>query len=144
MNSFQILDKENNPISINKLDEDAAKFWGIQPQRKEYAAPPKDFPKGTSELEKYFYSNPNWYDTIGWQIANQGDYTLGWNNVATTMFDCNLEGFVINHKNKEQVEILNNETLYAKLQATIKFYEPYIALINHWQSLGYTPKQIKD
>lgn len=140
MNSFQILDKENNPISINQLDKEAAEFWDVEIQSKSYACPPNDFPEGTSE----FYSNPNWYDTIGWQIAYQGNYTSGWNNVATAMFNCNLEGFMINHKNKEQVEILNNETLYAKLQATIKFYEPYIALINHWQSLGYTPKQIKD
>jgi hypothetical protein len=133
MNAFQILDKENTPISINKLDQEASKFWGVASHPKYYAEP---FP----EIMHY----GNWYDIIGWSIANQGNYTSGWNNVATTMFNSNLEGFVINHKNKEQVEILNNETLYAKLQAIIKFYEPYIALINHWQSLGYTPKQIKD
>lgn len=54
---FQILNKDNDAININDLDVEAAEFFGIPVDDKEYAAP-----NGP-------YSGCNWYDTIGWSIA---------------------------------------------------------------------------
>ena len=37
--SFQILDENNNAIPINLIDEEVAKFWNVEIDKKYYACP---------------------------------------------------------------------------------------------------------
>lgn len=71
MNGFQILNKDKVAIPINVLDAEVAEMWNFKPQNsKEYA-----MPKSRSEFEEgsigefEYYSQSNWFDTIGFQIS---------------------------------------------------------------------------
>jgi len=121
MNAFQILDKENNPISINELDQQAAEFWNVEIHPKWYASPSE--------------TSGNWYDNIGWYIANQGHCTSGWNNVKVSMITSSMESAAN--------RILKGEQTDASIQVIMEWYKPYYDLIDHWEALGYQPKQIK-
>ncbi len=123
MNSFQILDKEGIAININDLDREAAEFWGK----------PVYSPYGS-----------NWFDLIGYNIANQGNYTSGWDNVVVSMQNANLQALLINTKNKEKIEIIDNESIMDRIENIKAYYQPFIDLINYWISKGYQPKQIKE
>ena len=148
MNSFQILDKENNPISIKQLDKEAAEFWGKEVDPKWYANPSS---KETHPLKQH----SNWYDTIGWTIAHKGNYTSGWHNVVNDLISETLGQKFIDFEDKTTVKVAefqkSGETtlsLPEKVEIDIYFcleyYKPYIQLINHWMGKGYTPKQIKE
>ena len=133
MNSFQILDKENKAIPINKLDEEAANFWNKVVQSKQYTSPHDHF--GT-----------NWYDVIVWNIANQGHECSGWANVVATMMVSSIGMLFINTDDNYQnvpVKINTIESIQDNVNGVLHFYKPYIDLINHWQSKGYKAKQIK-
>lgn len=125
MNAFQILDANNEPISLITLDELAAAYWNQIIDSKKYAQP---------ENAKL----GNWYDSIGWAIANQYrifEYGLNnWNAVKQYMFDCRTGPIITMSPEEAGVyccEIMIN-------------CKPYFDLIDHWKSLGYKPKQIKD
>jgi len=121
MNAFQIIDKDNNPIPINELDKQAAAFWDEELHPKQYASP-----KGKG----------NWFDTLGWHIAQQhSSHFYGrntWNAVKLSMF-IGLSYDIVEQTNPA-----------AYTQAQINYLKPYYDLIDHWASLGYQPKQIKE
>lgn len=121
MNAFQILDKDNNPIPINILDESAAKFWN-QPVHPKWYASPSDI-------------STNWKDAIGWYIANPGDYTSGWNNVKISLITTTMQSVAY--------EILLGKIEDKSIKSIIKRHQSYFDLIDYWADLGYQPKQIK-
>ena len=154
MNSFQILDKEGNAIPINKLDEIAAKFWNQEPDSKKYAVP---LPQSAFKDELDFCIQGNWFDVIGWNIAYQGLNCRGWANVVASIIDhMNMnfinteEGYINKPVELAQFEKSGENSLSLpkeieiSIYATLKWAKPYVDLINHFYSLGYIPKQIKD
>ncbi len=122
MNSFQILDKNNNPIAINELDKEACELWNKAVDTKQYAYPEVKPEKFESYKDSFnFYCGlTNWFDKIGWKIAQGRE---SWNTIKEEI----LEPF----KEFSKDEIDN----YLPVAG-------YINLINHWESKGYTPKQI--
>ena len=99
MNKFQILNKDGKALTMAELDKDAAEFWGKEVHPKHYANP---FPDKVAderasfaermkiENENALNNVSNWFDIIGWSVANQGNYTTGWQNVVHTMLAENL------------------------------------------------------
>lgn len=117
---FQILDASGKAISINLLDEEAAKFWGKEVKAKEYAYPQPEFtnPDNLTGLDlvkaKFRYQAweiHNWFDIIGWAIAKQGG---NWDEVRKYFDGCSTEGA----------------------------FKPYFDLIAYWESKGYTPVKV--
>lgn len=74
MNAFQILDKDNNPISIGQLDKEVCELTGNEIDPKHYCSlgNRKDYPEGFKGDMEYHGKTSNWYDTIGWMIAYEG------------------------------------------------------------------------
>lgn len=156
MNEFQILDANGEAISINTLDKEAALFWGKEVQEKNYVSPAT---QREGEGKYAFISrqmSANWFDQLGYAIANQGDYASGWRNVALYMLDCS--DYLLEEE-KETVELctfnvtaFDNVPLAAAelskhlaigLIVKLEYAKPYVDLMNHWAAKGYTPKQIK-
>lgn len=163
MNSFQILNKDNQPLTMNELDKSAAEFWGVEVDEKWYANPYKRQvpPEGLegSELFKFEMeeemrcaSMPNWYDKIGWNIANQGRATTvdSWNNVVATLTSIHSTSIILNTDyTLPKIDVTPYGTfmpndLINRLVVLVNHLTPYINLIRHWESLGYKPKQIKE
>lgn len=147
MNAFQILDKENDPISLTQLDKEAAEFWNKTVDPKWYANPS---PEGTD----VFKQCSNWFDVIGYTIANKGNYTSGWHNVVNDLIAEALGQKFIDFENKDTVKVAEFEksgettislpnSVETSIYFCLEYYKPYIQLINHWMSKGYQPKQIK-
>lgn len=138
MNAFQILDGDNKAISINLLDKEAAEFWGKEVHPKQYANPAK--PREANENEIDFLRRSmlgNWFDIIGYQIANPlVEWTSGWNNVKCTLMSIALVDL---YKHFEDMD----KTL-VHIHAAWEYNKPYFELIDHWESKGYQPKQIKE
>lgn len=134
MNAFQILDENKVAISLNKIDAVVAKFWGVEVQKKNYAT---HITQGEDESYMSFVRREhgsNWFDVVGFSIAKQGDYTSGWRNVALAMLeDANLALI-----SEDMVLSMNTE----RLENLMEFYKPYIELMNHFKSLGWTPHQV--
>ena len=171
MKQFQILNPAGQAIPIGELDREAAAFWGKPLHEKQYANPTPIFtnPKNLEgrELSAAMFKHElnqvgNWYDIIGWHISTQGNECSGWSNVAASMMASQLGMKFIDLEHdyatgpviiKEPVmtefaddkyEIKFPEDLALHLWAAVEYFKPYIALMNHWQSKGYTPKQIKE
>ena len=158
MNEFQILDKEGKALSMRQLDNEAAAFWGKEVDPKWYATPPVDT-TGMSEVQKIRADMAgNWFDKIGWHIATVREYSGGWKDVIRTMIGESLiSSFISDEKESSEKPI---QVYYmtgdpeVKLElhiesemgvyAALNYFKPYIELINHWHSKGYTPKQIKN
>lgn len=155
MNSFQILDKEGKPIPIKDLDKQACDFWQQEVHTKWYAHPQKR--REDEDEFSYISRQGNWFDIVGWNIANQGNECSGWANVVASMIAMSLgmkfidtsEGYadrpvaVRYYQDKgKTLELPKN--LEMSIHATLEFYKPYIDLINHWQSFGYQPKVVKE
>ena len=124
MNAFQILDKDNNPISINTLDLEVCNITGNEQDSKWYCplGNRKDY---DSERKFLRYAN-NWYDTIGWMIAaNNKSFQDILDYYADTMKE-----FI--GQPDEDGSIITLEVIY-----------PYhTKLLNSWIEKGYQPKQI--
>lgn len=127
--SFQILNKEGEAISLNSLDIEAGKFWHgeqFQPDKKYYCLPP-EFPFGA-----------NWFDVIGYMIHSpMGNYTSGWNNVKCSLWTLHIRGDY--DKAMGEFDVLANE-----IKQAIEYLRPFFALIDHWESKGYQPKQVNE
>ncbi|HMT02783.1 MAG TPA: hypothetical protein PKD00_05655 [Burkholderiales bacterium] len=130
MNKFQILNKDGIAISMNTLDKEAAEFWNVKVDEKSYAKPNDN--------------SMDWYNTVGYAITIQGNYTSGWHNVVTTMLDKHLQGFMLNMKVKDKIELHDINILSRRLETIIKFYQPYVDLVNYWMDKGYTFKIVTD
>ncbi len=117
---FQILNNQGEPIPIKELDKEAAAFWGQTVDEKYYAEP-----KGGFFM--------NWFDHIGREISDKSsNWTTGWDNVKCGLMSNSL------------VSIALEEDKHKKLDSVIDFNKPYFELIDHWSSLGYTPRRTTD
>lgn len=125
--SFKILNKDGEALTIKQLDAEAAEFWNKTVDPKWYANPS---PEGTS----VFKQRGNWFDTIGYQIHSPGDYTSGWDNVKCSLWTIQVQGLY-----DKPVDELPEQIAFIK-----EYLKPYYDLINHWESKGYQPKQIKE
>ena len=161
MNKFQILDKDANALTMAELDKEAAEFWGKEVHPKHYANP---FPDKIAderasfaermkiERENAWNNNFNWFDIIGWNIANQGTYTYGWQNVVYTMVTQSLGECLVCLNKDEPIklaefvgdtEIHLESSWEEKLYSIINYYKPFIDLINHWMAKGYMPVKVE-
>lgn len=155
MNAFKILNAEGKAITMAELDKEAAEFWGKEVDPKHYANP---FPKEEGDSFSAICANAlnnaqNWFDIIGWNIANQGNYTTGWQNVAHTMVTEALGSCLVSlHKDKPvrlaefvgDNDIHLEESCETRLYSTLNYYKPFIDLINHWMAKGYTPVKVEE
>ena len=162
MNAFKILDKNGKALTMGELDKEAAEFWGKEVHPKHYANPFPDkvADEGASLSEKIRIESENarnnasnWFDVIGWNIANQGKYTFSWRNVAHTMLAENLGECLINLYEDEQIKIaefVGGKELHLadsweiKLFHALNYYKPFVDLINHWSAKGYVPVKIEE
>lgn len=157
MRKFQILDKEGVALTISQLDEEAAKFWGKEVHSKNYANPfPEVIPKDDSikshieaEMHNAHNNSLNWFDIIGWNVANQGNYTTGWNNVIDTMVTESLGRSILNDQCElpEFIQTGNEwhlpEQVEIRVYTILKYFKPFVDLIKHWESKGYVPVSIE-
>ena len=161
MNAFKILDKNGKALTMGELDKEAAEFWGKEVHPKHYANP---FPDKIAderasfaermkiERENAWNNNFNWFDIIGWNIANQGNYTYGWQNVVYTMVTQSLGECLVRLNKDEPInlaafvgdtEIHLESSWEEKLYSIINYYKPFIDLINHWMAKGYMPVKVE-
>lgn len=161
MNKFQILDKDANALTMGELDKEAAEFWGKEVHPKHYANPfpekraSEDAPLSEKMRIKYenaMNNSSNWFDVIGWNIANQGTYTYGWHNVVHTMVTEKLGECLVSLRENEPIklaefvgdtEIHLESSWEEELYSIINYYKPFIDLINHWMAKGYMPVKVE-
>ena len=161
MNKFQILDKDANALTMAELDTEAAEFWGKEVHPTLYANtfPDKKISKDTPyseavriERENAMNNVSNWFDVIGWNIANQGTYTYGWHNVVHTMVTEKLGECLVSLRENEPIKIaefvgdteIHLESSWEEaLYSTLNYYKPFIDLINHWMAKGYMPVKVE-
>jgi len=119
---FQILDQTGKPVAINSVDVIAANFWKIPIQEDSYAHPIPGF--------------GNWFDTVGWAIAANKDWTSygveSWKSVKTYMLHIHTPALVV----------LTPYESGPKMHGIMYYLLPYFQLIDHFESLGFTFKQI--
>jgi hypothetical protein len=136
---FQIKDKEGNAIPINELDKEAAEFWGKTPDDKYYANPMPEPLEDATLSEKVRAEGSsmamNWFDNIGWNIANPGNYTSGWNNVKVDLWQIQIASCVLKENKVEVLEYVGYHYDYIEL---------FLDLIDHWAEKGYTPHKVED
>ena len=161
MNKFQILDKDAKALTMAELDKEAAEFWGKEVHPKHYANPFPDKKASEdaplSEKMRIKYENAqnngsNWFDIIGWNIANQGNYTYGWQNVVHTMVTQSLGECLVRLNKDKPIKLAefvgdtetHLESSWEKeLYSIINYYKPFIDLINHWMAKGYMPVKVE-
>lgn len=145
MNSFRILNAEGKAMTMGELDKEAAAFWNKEVHPKNYANP---FP------DVIVSEDASFKEKMQADIANQGDYTSGWQNVVHTMMAESLGNCLLNINQGEPIKIahfikhdnnqLHLEDSYeARIYATLNYFKPFVDLINHWMSKGYTPEKIE-
>ena len=162
MNAFKILDKNGKALTMGKLDKEAAEFWGKEVHPKHYANPFPDkvADEGASFTERMKIENENalnnvsnWFDIIGWNVANQGNYTTGWQNVVHTMLAKNLGECLVRLNKDEPIELAEfvgdkeihlGDSWEIKLFHALNYYKPFVDLINHWSAKGYVPVKIEE
>lgn len=160
---FIIYDEKGVALSLAELDQQAAAFWNKPFSLSEYANPTPVFSNSNNlegeELRKArfrsIYSRClNWYDIIGYAISEQELRHEGWVNVVSTMISHRIGDHFIDtsdskgpvnvkypnviRETETEIELNLNEDVIMKIQATMTYYKPYIELINHWASKGYT------
>ena len=162
MNAFKILDKNGKALTMAELDKEAAEFWGKEIHPKHYANPFPDKKAGEGasfaekmriERENALNNAHNWLDVIGLNIACQGDYTSGWQNVVHTMVVQSLGECLVNlHKDKPiklaefvgDAEIHLGDSWEEELYPTLTYFKPFVDLINHWMAKGYIPVKVEE
>ena len=159
MNKFEILNKDGKALTMAELDKEAAEFWGKEVHPKHYANPfpDKKISKDASyseairiEHENARNNFSNWFDIIGWNIANQGNYTSGWQNVVHSMVTENLGECLVRLNKDKPIELAKfvgehlESSIEIELYHTLNYYRPFVDLINHWAAKGYTPVKIEE
>lgn len=157
MKKFQVLNQDGVALTMSQLDEEAAAFWGKEVHPKNYANPfPVVQPKSDSLMDRIEAeqtnvrnSSLNWYDIVGYTIANQGNYTTGWNNVINSLITENLGRAIIGEQFELPEFIQIGDELHLprriemRINAVLNYFKPFINLIKHWESKGYTPISIE-
>lgn len=155
MNAFKILNAEGQALTMSELDKEAAEFWGKEVDPKNYANPfPKKEENSFSAMQANALNNAqNWFDIIGRAIANQENYTTGWQNVAHTLVVRHLGECLVNLRRDNPIKLAEfvgdgnihlEESCEIKLFATLDYFKPFINLINHWMAKGYTPIKVEE
>lgn len=124
MNAFQILNNENTPIPINKLDEEVCLIVGVEPHPKRYCLLGKreDYKSNWD----YISSCSNWYDTIGWMIASEGK---------------SLQD-ILDYYTDTMKEYIGQKDENGNI-ITLEYIYPYhTKVLNTWINKGYIAKQI--
>jgi len=139
MSTFRILNSNNEIIPINDLDKEAAAFWNKEVKPRYYANPTPEFTNPDNlqgieltkaQIKHGFNESINWFDSIGWQIANPSvKYTTGWDNIKCCLLSIHTESLALSTI-EEQIIILKSANEYV---------QPYFDLIDHWVSKGYIP-----
>lgn len=130
MSAFQILDKNNNAIPINKLDKEVCELVGNEQDNKYYCTLGKreDYPDGFKGKWEFHSRTTNWYDSIGWMIASEGKSLQDIIDYYTNV----MKDFI--GKKDENGVIITLESIY-----------PYhTKVLNSWINKGYTTKQLID
>jgi hypothetical protein len=129
--SFQIIDSENNQISLDKADEIAAKFWNVEIKPKYYAEPAKAY-------------GLNWVDTIKAVLTDYNLKYLSWKGITTGLLQKQVcESLFIGHSlefepfTEEGEAVSLSDKVQLEIMARIEYYRPYVELINHFASLGW-------
>ena len=121
---FQILDENNEPISMNELDKQVCELVGVEPDKKWYCKLGKR--EDYSSRMDYVMNAQNWYDTIGWMIAYEG---RSFQQIIQYYIDT-MKEFI--GEIDEDGAVITIETIY-----------PYhMKLLRFWIDKGYTAKQI--
>jgi hypothetical protein len=118
---FQILDKNQMPLTLSQLDKDAANLWNVVFDEVYYATP-RD-----NELSL------SWFDVIGDKIAGFGVTT--WSDVIKSVWQIAK----IELAQEDIKAILDNKNPKEKY-AQWAVLKPYMELINLWHNKGYVPK----
>lgn len=109
--AFQILDKNNNALTMGELDKEAAAFWGVELDSKHNVSPKgREWPA-------------DWYNFIGLTISQMLNSKYQWFEVIGALCGTAAIG----------------ENTFDRILSSIEYYKPYIELCLHWQSKGYTP-----
>lgn len=117
---FQIRSSDGRPVPFYELDKEAAELWGKPVSTEEYASP--------------YTSDTNWFDSIGWAIANPINYTEGWEDVKCTLWTI---------QSKELFRYLYAfQAMNTAIEAIKRYLRPYYNLIDLWESEGYTPHKM--
>lgn len=106
---FAIYNKEGKPITMGKLDVEAAEFWKVEFSAKKYASP-----------KNYLCS---WFDTVGTAIANLSQGKHEWSEVIGYFAGVAAIG----------------ENSFQEIIDSLKYFQPYIELCLYWKAKGYTP-----
>lgn len=106
---FQILNSNNQPLTLAELNKSAADFWGVEISD-DYAAPKE--------------TGISWYHTIGRTIAHciptgKCDWSVVIGDLCT--------------------QIAAGDFSYDEFINLIEFNKPYIELCLYWKKQGYTP-----
>lgn len=157
MSAFQIHDKDGNAISIKDLDQEACEFWKVEKQEKWYASPKNMKSDGTEE-KSVMKQRINWYDFIGHNIARFDlKFTeLRWDTVVEQMIASYLGRQFFKKQEDGSIKLQQfttkdggktfsmEEDLEITLYCLLDHYKDYVDLMNHWNSKGYKPVQIKE
>lgn len=128
MNAFQILDKDNNPVSIGQLDREVCELTGNEVHPKHYCTlgNRKDYPEGFKGEMEYHRRTSNWYDTIGWMIAYE----------AKSLQD------IIDYYADVMKEFIGQTDDDGSIITLEKIYPYHLKVLNTWINKGYQAKQI--
>lgn len=126
---FQILDNENNPVTLEEIDRIACNVWKKEYSSKMYATPSK--------------GRQNWYDCIGFAIATQTNwFSHGVNTWATVLHEIFMSVSISSIKEDKNGELKieqNNEDW----KSSYNYTEPYKNLINEFIKRGFKPQKVE-
>lgn len=123
MPAFQILDKNNNPIPINKLDEEICQILGIEAHPKRYASFRKREEYSNDMKGEFDYKmQSNWFDTIGYQFSQ-----------GMTIED------IIESDKKDFADFIGKVCSDGSI-ITLEYINPgKMKVLNTWKEKGYKP-----
>lgn len=121
---FRILDKNNNPISINDLDREVCELVGNKYSTTSYCQLGRrsDYPDDTKGYISYLCETSNWFDTIGYMLAKGMSFQDILNYYTEPFID------ILGEKDDNDVTI------------TLELIYPYhTKVLNTWIEKGYQP-----
>lgn len=134
MNMFQIHDKDGKAININTLDQEACDLWDTQVDNKpkgSYASPydkpevKEKYMRGDHKFNgiggevAFWAQRENWFDTIGWKIA-QGK--TSWKGLRDEFLE------IYRKYNIPEEDLKKDARIWG-----------FVELIDLWESKGYIP-----
>lgn len=115
--SFQIVNQNNVPVSLEELNNDSIALFGSEEDSDSYQK--TGFPG-------------SWYQVIGGAIDRPGNYTSGWDNVKVDIFSVFTK----------RLALMDYNLQIQRLKEVNEIVAPYFTLINKWCDKGYKPVKI--